>query len=105
MTNSAALTLQPSQLAMAISNPGSLGTIEAYITTVNRLPVLSAEQEMTLARRLRDNEDIAAARELVLSHLRLVVSVAYHYQAVYVKFIGTHKEYDAIDAETAEIEV
>lgn len=35
---------------------------------------------------------------------RLVVSVAYHYQAVYVKFIGTHKEYDAIDAETAEME-
>jgi RNA polymerase sigma-32 factor len=79
MTNSAALTLQPSQLAMAISNPGSLGTIEAYITTVNRLPVLSAEQELTLARRLRDQDDIAAARELVLSHLRLVVSVARQY--------------------------
>jgi len=79
MTNSAALTLQPSQLAMAISNPGSLGTIEAYITTVNRLPVLSAEQELTLARRLRDQEDIGAARELVLSHLRLVVSVARQY--------------------------
>jgi RNA polymerase sigma-32 factor len=79
MTNSTALTLQPSQLAMAISNPGSLGTIEAYITTVNRLPVLSAEQELTLARRLRDQEDIAAARELVLSHLRLVVSVARQY--------------------------
>jgi RNA polymerase sigma-32 factor len=79
MTNSTALTLQPSQLAMAISNPGSLGTIEAYITTVNRLPVLSAEQELTLARRLRDNEDITAARELVLSHLRLVVSVARQY--------------------------
>lgn len=36
---------------------------------------------------------------------RLVVSVAYHYQAVYVKFIGTHKEYDAINAETIEMEV
>ncbi len=36
---------------------------------------------------------------------RLVVSVAYHYQAVYVKFIGTHKQYDAIDAETVEMEV
>jgi RNA polymerase sigma-32 factor len=79
MTNSTALTFQPSQLAMAISNPGSLGTIEAYITTVNRLPVLSAEQELTLGRRLRDQEDIAAARELVLSHLRLVVSVARQY--------------------------
>jgi mRNA interferase HigB len=36
---------------------------------------------------------------------RLVVSVAYHYQAIYVKFIGTHQEYDAIDAETVEMEV
>ncbi len=36
---------------------------------------------------------------------RLVVSVAYHFQAVYVKFIGTHKEYDDIDAETVEMEV
>ena len=79
MTNTAALTLQPSQLAMAISNPGSLGTIEAYISTVNRLPVLTPEQESSLARRLRDDEDIAAARELVLSHLRLVVSVARQY--------------------------
>ncbi len=79
MTSSNALTLQPNQLAMAISNPGALGTIEAYIGTVNRLPVLSPEQEQTLARRLRDHEDIDAARELVLSHLRLVVSVARQY--------------------------
>ncbi len=35
---------------------------------------------------------------------RLVVSVAYRYQAVYVKFVGTHAEYDAIDAETVELE-
>lgn len=79
MTNTATLTLQPSQLAMAISNPGSLGTIEAYISTVNRLPVLTPEQESALARRLRDEQDITAARELVLSHLRLVVSVARQY--------------------------
>jgi RNA polymerase sigma-32 factor len=78
-TSSTALTLQPSQLAMAISNPGALGTIDAYISTVNRLPMLSAEQENLLARRLRDDADIAAARELVLSHLRLVVSVARQY--------------------------
>ena len=36
---------------------------------------------------------------------RLIVSVAYQYQAVYVKFIGTHQEYDAIDAETVEMEI
>jgi RNA polymerase sigma-32 factor len=79
MTNANALTLKPNQLAMAISNPGALGSIESYIGTVNRLPVLSAEQEQTLARRLRDREDLDAARELVLSHLRLVVSVARQY--------------------------
>jgi len=79
MTSTNTLTLQPNQLAMAISNPGALGTIEAYIGTVNRLPVLTPEQEQTLARRLRDQEDIDAARELVLSHLRLVVSVARQY--------------------------
>ena len=79
MTNTAALTLQPNQLAMAISNPGALGTIEAYISTVNRLPVLTPEHESALARRFRDEQDIAAARELVLSHLRLVVSVARQY--------------------------
>lgn len=79
MTSSYPVTLQPNQLAMAILNPGALGTIEAYISTVNHLPVLSPEQEQTLARRLRDREDIDAARELVLSHLRLVVSVARQY--------------------------
>ena len=78
-TSSTALTLQPSQLAMAISNPGALGTIDAYSSTVNRLPMLTAEQENLLARHLRDEQDIAAARELVLSHLRLVVSVARQY--------------------------
>ena len=79
MTSSTALTLQHNQLAMAISNPGALGTIETYIGTVNRLPVLTQEHEWALARRLRDEEDIDAARELVLSHLRLVVSVARQY--------------------------
>jgi RNA polymerase sigma-32 factor len=79
MTSSTHLTLKPNQLAMAISNPGALGTIDAYISTVNHLPVLSSEQEAMLARRLRDEEDIHAARELVLSHLRLVVSVARQY--------------------------
>lgn len=79
MTSVNTLTLAPNQLAMAISNPGALGTIDAYISTVNHLPVLSAEQETTLARRLRDEGDINAARELVLSHLRLVVSVARQY--------------------------
>jgi RNA polymerase sigma-32 factor len=78
-TSNHSLTVSGNTLAMAIANPGALGTIDAYISTVNRLPVLSAEQETDLGRRLRDNEDVTAARELVLSHLRLVVSVARQY--------------------------
>lgn len=66
-------------LALAITNPGALGTIEAYISTVNRLPILTPERETELARNLRDHEDLGAARELILSHLRLVVSVARQY--------------------------
>lgn len=66
-------------LALAVANPGALGTIEAYISAVNRLPVLSAERETELGRRLRDHGDLDAARELILSHLRLVVSVARQY--------------------------
>jgi RNA polymerase sigma-32 factor len=73
------LTVSGNALSLAIGNPGALGTIDAYISTVNRLPVLTAEQETSLGRRLRDNEDLGAARELVLSHLRLVVSVARQY--------------------------
>ena len=74
-----ALAVPGSALSMAIANPGALGTIDAYISAVNRLPVLSAEKETELGRRLRDSEDVSAARELVLSHLRLVVSVARQY--------------------------
>ncbi|GAA4324885.1 RNA polymerase sigma factor RpoH [Pigmentiphaga soli] len=69
----------PGALAMAIANPGALGTIDAYIGAVNRLPVLTAEQESTLARQYRDGQDLNAARELVLSHLRLVVAIARQY--------------------------
>ena len=72
-------TAQSNALALAVANPGALGTIDAYISTVNRLPVLSAERETDLARRLRDHDDLEAARELILSHLRLVVSVARQY--------------------------
>ncbi len=79
MTGTTALTLQHSQMAHAIANPGALGTIDAYISTVNRLPVLTAEREVELARSLRDDNNLDAARELVLSHLRLVVSVARQY--------------------------
>jgi len=64
---------------MALGFSGSLGNIDAYISAVNRLPMLTQEEEVSLARRLRDNNDLAAAQKLVLSHLRLVVSIARGY--------------------------
>ncbi|MDP9109220.1 MAG: RNA polymerase sigma factor RpoH, partial [Pseudomonadota bacterium] len=50
-----------------------------YISAVNRLPMLTHDEEISLARRLRDNNDLGAAQGLVLSHLRLVVSIARGY--------------------------
>ena len=57
----------------------SLGNLDAYISAVNRLPMLSPTEETALARRLRDHGDLQAAGQLVLSHLRLVVSVSRQY--------------------------
>ena len=56
-----------------------LGSLEAYVGAVNRIPVLSVDDEQRLARRYRDDEDLDAARELVHSHLRFVVHVARGY--------------------------
>jgi RNA polymerase sigma-32 factor len=58
---------------------GNLGNIDAYISAVNRLPMLTHAEEISLATRLRESNDLAAAQELVLSHLRLVVSIARGY--------------------------
>jgi len=66
-------------LSASFPVPMPTGSLEAYISTVNRFPLLSAEEERSLAQRLRDHNDIDAARQLVLSHLRLVVSVARGY--------------------------
>jgi len=59
--------------------PMAAGSLEAYVQSVNRLPMLTAEQEVDLAQRYRREGDLDAARELVLSHLRLVVAVARGY--------------------------
>lgn len=55
------------------------GSIESYISSVNQVPILSLEDEQMLARRFRDEEDIEAARTLVMSHLRFVVKIARGY--------------------------
>ena len=65
--------------ALALGLPASVGNIDAYISTVNRLPMLSQEEEAILARKLRDEGDLASAQKLVMSHLRLVVSIARGY--------------------------
>jgi len=65
--------------ALALGFSGSLGNIDAYISAVNRLPMLSQEEEVSLARRLREQNDLSAAQDMVLSHLRLVVSIARGY--------------------------
>ncbi len=59
--------------------PMPTGSLDAYIQTVNRFPILSAEEERALAQRYRDEGDLEAARGLVLSHLRLVVALARGY--------------------------
>jgi len=56
-----------------------LGSLDHYIQAVNRFPLLTAEQETEFGRRLQRNGDLDAARQLVLSHLRLVVAVSRNY--------------------------
>ena len=56
-----------------------LGNLDAYISAVNRMPLLTFEEEQSAARRLRDGNDLDAAGQLVMSHLRLVVSIARQY--------------------------
>ena len=66
-------------LPVSVRVPMPTGSLESYIQTVNRFPILSAEEESGLARRFRDRDDLDAARQLVLSHLRLVVAIARGY--------------------------
>ncbi len=79
------MTLQTgvSGSALTVANPWALvpplGNLDAYITAANRLPMLTQEEEQEFARKFRDSGDIEAAGKLVLSHLRLVVSVSRQY--------------------------
>src|SRR6187401_2929612 len=69
--------------ALAVRDPWalvpSLGNLDAYIGAINRVPLLTQEEETEFARRLRDHGDLAAAGRLVVSHLRLVVSISRKY--------------------------
>ena len=73
----------PTATALAVRDPWglvpSLGNLDAYISAVNRIPMLTLEQEIDFATRLRNQGDLDAAGKLVLSHLRLVVSISRQY--------------------------
>ncbi|AIY39778.1 RNA polymerase sigma factor RpoH [Collimonas arenae] len=75
--NTALMPIETNALALGFS--GTLGNIDAYISAVNRLPMLTHDEEVSLAKQLRDKNDLGAAQKLVLSHLRLVVSIARGY--------------------------
>ncbi len=64
---------------MAMPFPSAGGNLENYIQAVKAIPLLSAEEETALGRKLKQDNDLNAARALVLSHLRLVVSIARNY--------------------------
>ena len=67
----------PGLAGLALAGP--IGSFDAYLERVGRIPVLSREQEQELAQRFRRDDDLEAARELVLSHLRFVVHIARGY--------------------------
>jgi len=77
------MNLSSPTAALAVRDPWalvpSLGNLDAYISAVNRVPLLTQEEEIAFARRLRATGDIEAAGKLVLSHLRLVVSISRKY--------------------------
>ena len=75
MTTPTALTAKPGDFGLI----GPVGSFDAYVDRVRRIPVLTREQEQELAQRFRDSEDLDAARQLVLSHLRFVLHIARGY--------------------------
>lgn len=75
MTTATAVVMRNSDLALA----GPLGSLDAYLDRVSRIPVLTREEEQDLAFRFRRDSDLGAARQLVLAHLRFVVHIARGY--------------------------
>ena len=65
--------------ALTFPVPSAVGSLDQYIQRVNRIPLLTEKEESDLARSLRDEGDVEAARKLVLSHLRVVVAIARGY--------------------------
>ena len=77
VSNKTDLALAPNWSAVATMPP--LGNLDAYISAVNRMPMLTSEQEQDYAKKLKENNDLDAAGRLIMSHLRLVVAVSRQY--------------------------
>jgi RNA polymerase sigma-32 factor len=75
MTTTALVRHSPAELALT----GPIGSFDAYVDAVSRIPVLSRDEELALAHRFRSENDLEAARQLVLSHLRFVMHIARGY--------------------------
>lgn len=77
------LTMNTSSAALSVRDPWamvpSLGNLDAYITAINRVPLLTLDQELEFSRKLRETGDLESAGKMVLSHLRLVVSISRKY--------------------------
>ena len=73
------MTKAVTTLAHDVALAGPAGSLDSYIHAVGAIPVLSKEDEQSLARRFKDHEDLEAARELVMAHLRFVVHIAKGY--------------------------
>src|SRR4249919_2003194 len=65
--------------SLGLPIPSAVGSLDHYIQAVNRFPILAPEEELRLARKFRDDADLDAARQLVVSHLRVVVAIARGY--------------------------
>ncbi len=75
MTTTALIRRSPAELALT----GPIGSLDAYFDAIGRIPVLSRDEEVALATRFHGENDVEAARQLVLSHLRFVVHIARGY--------------------------
>lgn len=75
MTTATALVGRPGDLSLS----GPLGSLDSYLERVSQIPVLTREEEHALATRFREDDDLEAARNLVLAHLRFVVHIARGY--------------------------
>jgi RNA polymerase sigma-32 factor len=80
MKNDTLIATSPGLIPVMPQLPkGGMGSIESYISAVNQMPMLTHDEEIRLAKALTENNDLEAARQLIMSHLRVVVSISRQY--------------------------